>query len=155
MSLFDVWHQNHIFEKWKPILSTSMWTNLRLYEHFMVGDQLPSWMGYQTNNTKMWPWTKQISNIHLHMSFTWLCSVIGLICISQHKILIFPVTLCKGCPKSQSVLIHMQFKRMIFNGSPQNGCKTKLSFQLLKNLFLCIPPYNRFINLGRLSKGFC
>ncbi len=38
----------------------------------MVGDQLPRWMGYQTNNTNMWPWTKQISNIPLHTNFTWL-----------------------------------------------------------------------------------
>jgi hypothetical protein len=105
--------------------------------------------------------TKQITsrcghepNKYQTFTYIWVllgfCLVIGLICISQHKILIFLIKLCKGCPKSQSALIHMQLKRMTFNGSPQNGCKTKLNFELLKNLFLCIPPY-KLLNLGQLS----
>jgi len=34
-----------------------------------------------------------------------------------------------------------------------NGCKTKPSFQLLKNLFLCIPPNELLINISQLSQN--
>jgi hypothetical protein len=78
---------------------------------------------------------------------------IGLTCISHHiKLSIFLIKLCENHSKTQNTPIYVQLEGMASNKSPQNGCRTKpTSFQLLKNLFLCIPPNELFITFGQLS----
>lgn len=94
-------------------------------------------------------------NIHSIWVVFHLCLVIKPICTNYHKLSILLIKLCNDYLKSQNTQICLQLERMTSDGFlDQNRCRSKLSFQLLKRLFLCIPPCELIMNLVQLSSRF-
>lgn len=110
-------------------------------------------MGYQTNDTRMCPWPKQLLNI----PFTWVVFgvylVVGLTCISHHELSILS-SWVKATPSPKTFQSICNWKIQPLMGHFKMSVELKPSFQLLKSLFLCILPCEFFITLGQLSQGF-
>jgi hypothetical protein len=125
--------------KMKAHLVNFLWVNETPWTTSMVGDLLPKWKGYQTNNIGMWPWPIKLPNIPPHINYIWALFGCWICLHKPPQTCNFLVKLWEDHSKFQNNSICVQLKRTASNRLLQNGSKTKLNFQCEK-LILVHPP---------------